>query len=231
MRNIFTFVLALIITSCSTEPKYNTRVSGLVKGLQKGTLYLQKIKDTTYTTLDSIVVNKEQEFQLGCDLAEPEVLYLTLSKNIDAERILFFSNLGTTTINTSLKRFTSDAEIVGGDQQTLLEQYNANLIRFKDRDLELLEIALNAQRLGKDSLLNATEIQREKNLKRQYLYTINFAINNGDSEVAPYIALADVYAAKIAFLDTINKSLSPKVSNSKYGLLLDQYIQKIKSEQ
>ncbi len=231
MRTIFTFILAVIVVACQTKPKHNTTVSGYIKGLQKGTLYLQKIQDTAYITLDSIVINKEQEFELGCDLKEPEVLYLTLSEAIDAERILFFSNsAGTTTINTTLKRFTSDAKIEGGKQQALLEEYNTNLVRFKDKELELLETSLNAQRLGKDSLLNSSENQREMNLKRQYLYTINFAVNNSNSEVAPYVALADVYAAKITFLDTIYNSLSPTIANSKYGRMLDQYIRDIKSD-
>lgn len=230
MRLVFTCILIIIAIGCGTEPKYNTMVTGHIKGLQKGTLYLQKIQDTTYATLDSIAINKEQEFQLGCNLKEPEVLYLSLAKGVNAERILFFSTSGITTINTSLKRFTSDAVIVGGDQHELLEEYNATLVRFKDKELELLETSLNAQRLKNDSLLQASENQREKNLKRQYLYSINFAINNNNSEVAPYVALADVYAAKPTLLDTIYNSLSPSIAKSKYGVMLGQYIQNIKAQ-
>ena len=120
--------------------------------------------------------------------------------------------------------------IVGGDQHELLEEYNATLVRFKDKELKLLETSLNAQRLKNDSLLQASENQREKNLKRQYLYSINFAINNSNSEVAPYVALADVYAAKPTLLDTIYNSLSPSIAKSKYGVMLGQYIQNIKAQ-
>ena len=58
---------------------------------------------------------------------------------------------------------------------------------------------------------------RDKNLKRQYLYTINFAINNNKSEIAPYIALTDISDAKFKYLDTIYNSLSQNIKASKYG--------------
>ena len=67
----------------------------------------------------------------------------------------------------------------------------------------------------------------DKNLKRQYLYSINFAINNNDSEVAPYIALSDVFDAKSSFLDSIYNSLTPRISESKYGVILKEYLEKI----
>lgn len=231
MRTVLTLLLAAITVGCSSKPEHNTSVTGFVKGLQKGTLYLQSVQDTAYVTLDSIIIDKEQNFELSCNLEEPEVLYLSLSKSNEAERISFFSSSKPTVINTTLKRFISDATIKGGVQQTLLEDYNKNIVRFKDKELELLETSLNAQRLGNDSLFDITENQRQMNVRRQYLYSINFAINNSNSEVAPYIALADIYDAKVTFLDTIYNSLSPAIAKSKYGVMLNDYIQDIQSEE
>jgi hypothetical protein len=54
-------------------------------------------------------------------------------------------------------------------------------------------------------------------IKRKYLYATNFAINNKDHEVAPYIALAEIYDINLKFLDTIQKSMTPKVAQSLYG--------------
>lgn len=231
MRTVLTILLAAITFGCSSKPKYNTTVTGFVKGLQKGTLYLQSVKDTAYVTLDSINIDKEQNFELGCNLEEPEVLYLSLSKINEAERISFFSSSKPTVINTTLKQFISDARIEGGVQQSVLAEYNTNIIRFKDKELELLETSLNAQRLGNDSLFIITEEQRQMNVRRKYLYSINFAVNNSNSEVAPYVALADIYDAKLNFLDTIYNSLSPTIAKSKYGIMLNDYIQDIRSEE
>ena len=65
-------------------------------------------------------------------------------------------------------------------------------------------------------------------IKRKYLYTTNFAVQNAKYEVAPFLALTELYDANIHLLDTINNSLSKKVKASKYGKQLDNYITKIK---
>jgi hypothetical protein len=68
------------------------------------------------------------------------------------------------------------------------------------------------------------ETEQNDILKRKYLYTTNFAVNNGDYEVAPYVALAEIYDINLKFLDTIQKSMSPKVAKSLYGKKLNDYI-------
>jgi hypothetical protein len=62
------------------------------------------------------------------------------------------------------------------------------------------------------------------------LYATNFAINNKNFEVAPYIALSEIYDINIKYLDTIQKSMSPKVAKSLYGKKLTEYIASIKNQ-
>ena len=152
MQKFYPLFLIIAMLSCKNAPVQNTTVNGVVKGLKKGTLYLQKVQDTAYITLDSILIKDEKKFQLTCNLEEPEMLYLGRSESLNAERIQFFAHIGKTTINTTLKRFKFDAKIDGGPQQEILEDYNANIKRFKNRDLELLEDLLNAQRINDTDL-------------------------------------------------------------------------------
>ena len=56
------------------------------------------------------------------------------------------------------------------------------------------------------------------------MYAANFALTNADHEVAPYIALTDIYDINIKFLDTIQKSMTPAVANSKYGKKFNEYL-------
>jgi len=230
MKQLFKFILLFSIISCHSNPKHNTLVSAEIKGLQKGTVYLQKFRDTVYITLDSLNIKGKETFQLGCQLEEPEVLYLSLSKAIDAERIQFFADAGTTTIDTNLKRFVFDAKIEGSKQQKLLETYRKNLERFKSLQLDLLEASINAQREGNEKEFEAIQRKMDNNLKRQYLYSINYAINNNDNEVSPYIALSDIFDAKSTFLDTIYNRLTPRIAASRYGILLKDYLEKIDSK-
>ena len=229
MKNSLYFVLAILITSCSQTLK-NTSVSGTIKGLQKGTLYLQQVVDSEFVTLDSLVMNSTTDFELGCDLEEAEMLFLSLSEDLNAKRISFFADKGLTKINTTLKRFKYDAQIEGGVQQELLETYYKNIGRFKDQKLELIEQQLNAQKDKKRELADELLNKIDNLTKRSYLYTINFALNNKDSEVAPFVAVSEIYDANIKYLDTINKILPPKIANSKYGMILEAYIKTRKSK-
>ena len=230
MNNRFYFLLVILITSCTQQSPKNTTVKGSIKGFQKGTLYLQSVKDGGFTTLDSLEMISTTDFVLSCDLEEAELLFLSLSKDVDAERISFFADTGLTTINTSLKRFKYDAKIEGSEQQKLLESYYKNMERFKDQKLELIEAQLNAQKDGLSARADSLQIQMDKLVQRSYLYSINFAVNNKESEVAPFVAVSEIYDANVKYLDTINKVLPPKIANSKYGIILEDYIKTVKSE-
>ena len=229
MKNSLYLSLALLIASCS-QPSKNMTVNGSIKGFQKGTLYLQHVNDGEFKTLDSLGITGTTNFELGCDLEEAELLLLSISEDIDAERISFFADKGVTTIHTSLKRFKYDAQIEGGTQQELLETYYENIERFKDQKLGLIELQLNAQKDGNLERADSLLLEMDKINRRSYLYTINFAMNNKDSEVAPFVAVSEIYDANVKYLDTIYKTLPPKIANSKYGIILEAYIETVKSE-
>ena len=229
MKNNIFLILILLATACS-QPSKTMTVNGSIKGFQKGTLYLQRVDDGRFITLDSLAMNSTTDFELGYDLEEAELLFLSFSEDINAERITFFADKGVTTIHTSLKRFKYDAQIEGGTQQQLLDTYYKNIGRFKDQRLEAMESQLNAEKEGNQDQADSLLAVMDNITKRSYLYTVNFAINNKDSEVAPFVAVSEIYDANVRFLDTINNVLPPKIANSKYGIILEAYIETLKSE-
>ena len=229
MKNNIFLILIFLATACS-QPSKTMTVNGSIQGFQKGTLYLQRVDDGRFITLDSLAMNSTTDFELGYDLEEAELLFLSFSEDINAERISFFADKGVTTINTSLKRFKYDAQIEGGIQQKLLDTYYKNIGRFKDQRLEAMESQLNAEKEGNQDQADSLLAVMDNITKRSYLYTFNFAINNKDSEVAPFVAVSEIYDANVKFLDTINNVLPPKIANSKYGIILEAYIETLKSE-
>jgi len=229
MNKTLLFVVIILLNACSQQTK-KMSVSGHIKGLQKGTLYLQHVQGNNYVTLDSLDMNSTTNFKLGCNLDEVEMLYLSLSEDINADRISFFGSNGNTNINTTLKRFKFDAQIDGGPQQELLESYYKNLSRFKNQRLEFIKEKINAQKDLNLDLADKIQLKIDNVLTRSYLYSINFSINNKQSEVAPYVAVAEVYDANVKYLDTINSVLPKNIADSKYGIILEDYIKKIKSE-
>ena len=219
---LFITLMILSVSSCKNDVEDTMFVKGEIKGLKKGTLYLQKQVDSLILSVDSLTVNGRNDFLLKDIIESPEIYFLTL-KDSD-KRITFFGEKDTIIINSVLDKFDIKAEIKGSNNQNILNGYNELKRRFNDKNLDLIKEELEAQKSGNLDSIILVEEKMKGLLKRRYLVTINYAINNADFEVAPYIALSEVYDANISMLDTINNSLSPDVKQSKYGIMLQEYI-------
>ena len=231
MKKLSLLVLTILIIACGSKEK-DLVVKTTIKGLKKGTVYLKKIQDTTLITVDSLVINGNSSFDLQSDIDSPEIYFLYLDKNsAEKDRITFFADKGVTEINTTLKNFVFDAKIKGSEQQKTLEEYQSMISKMNFRNLDLIKEQFEAQRNGDTVKLNTLKKETDNLLKRKYLYTVNFALNNKDSEVAPYLALTEIYNANVKYLDTISNSLTPKVKGSKYGKELDSFIESIKENE
>ena len=68
-------MLLFLIISCSNNDG-KMILTGHVKGLKKGTLFLQKIKDSSLVSIDSITINGSSDFSFIEPVLEPEIYYL-----------------------------------------------------------------------------------------------------------------------------------------------------------
>ncbi|MGS2762270.1 DUF4369 domain-containing protein [Sinomicrobium sp. M5D2P9] len=218
----------LLFFSCDRNENV-MHLTGQVKGLKKGKIYLQKIQDSTLVTLDSLIIDGDSNFDFTTEIEEPEVFYLSVNRHNSINKdtsLLFFGEKGEINIQTSWDYFSAEARIEGSETHKKLEEYEKMMRRFRQKNLELVAAQLRA---GNDSIQRDSLAKlANKNTTRSYLYTLNFALGNRDSYVAPYIALADAPNARLKYLDTINNSLSSEVAASKYGKALNEYVQEIK---
>ncbi len=229
---LFSLLLALSIVACGDTISENTMiVTGKVKGLKKGTLFLQHIPDSTLVTLDSLQVKGDGSFSFKTELESPEIFYLYLDKkdaNDINDRITFFGEPGTITINTAWNTFDTNAKIEGSKTQKKLEEYQKTMSRFNFKNLELMQTAANRQTALDSVQMDSMQQLSNKNVQRGYAFALNFALNNKDSYIAPYIALTEVSDANVIYLDSIYNSLTPEVADSKYGSKLGEYLTEIK---
>ncbi len=233
MRSSLVIILIFAFTIACSNKENTMNVSGQVEGLKKGILYLQRINDTLLTTIDSVVIDGKNDFSFSLELESPEVFYLFLNKNDGNDindRITFFGEVGDIIINTRRDAFESRAEISGSKSHEKFSEYKAMISNFNAQNLEYAQADFQARRDSSATKIDSIEKLINKNIVGRYLYTLNFALTNKDSHVAPYLALSEVFDARIKYLDTINNSLTPEVANSKYGLALQAYIEKIKRE-
>lgn len=231
-------LLAIFILACQPEQKKvtgnNMVVTGSVEGLRKGTLYLQKIEDTKLVNIDSTLVNGTPNFEFKTPLETPEVFYLYLDKEDGDslnDRILFFGEKGTIEINTLLKTFESSAEIIGSKNQELLQEHIAFKRKFNDKNLELLKEFYQAQSEGKKEKADSLEQKLDNLIRRRYLYTINFAAQHTDQNIAPYLALTEVFDANLSLLDSIAVKMTSEVRGSKYGKEFIEFLDQRRSSE
>ena len=231
MRNILTLaLLVLILTSCQKET-HDFTLKGHIKGLKKGVVYLERQQDSSMVVLDSLEINGNSEFELHSDLAEPEVLFLRLDKNdTDEGVIVFFADKGITEITSDIKNFNFLSKIKGSKQQVVLDEYLLMMSKFNNKNLDMIKENFEAQIANDSTKVNTFEKDYNSLLKRKYLYTINFAVNNKDSEVAPYLALSEIPNTSVKFLETIYEALDENIKASMYGKELKDKIDRTKTE-
>lgn len=234
-KSIIALFSILLLVSCTDKKSTKSFVlTGNIKGLKSGTVYIQRIKDTILVAIDTIKIDGDSHFTSEFDLQSPEMLYLFLDRGVTNSvdnNIPFFAEKGKMTIETSLDFFTADVKITGSKNQELYEEYKKVVSRYVDQDLTLFEKRFKALKANNTEEVNKIEEEQKGVLKRKYLYSTNFAVNHGDYEVAPYVALAEIYDINLKYMDTIQKSMTPKVSKSLYGKKLINFIAARKKEE
>lgn len=239
MKKAFAIVLGLaILAACEKkeELKGNLLLTGDIKGLKKGTLYIQKLEDTSLVVMDSIAIDGNSHFQSDLTLDSPQMLYLFLDRGVTTSidnSLMIFAEPGAININTTLETFFADAQVNGSKNHDLYEEFRKVNSRFTGQELEITQQRLNAYKDKKFFDEEASKKKLDAIMRKKYLYAVNFAINHRDREIAPFIAVSEIADVNLKFLDTIHKSLTPEVAKSKYGQLLVKLIneRKIVEEQ
>ena len=228
------FAVALLL-SCNEEKLTNAvEISGNIKGLKKGKLYIQKVQDSTLIILDSIVLNGDSNFKTTVKLDEPEMLYLFVDRGVTNSidnNLLFFAEPGKMTINTELELFLAKSKITGSKNQELYEEYKDIISKFNGQQLDMVKDELLALK-GK-KVISADDNQKKQDalLRRKYFYSANFALTHADYEIAPYIVLTDIYDMNLKFLNQIDQKMTPKIKSSKYGKKMTEFLQERKADE
>jgi hypothetical protein len=224
------FLITLLV-SCSS-PKKDMQVTVEVKNLKKGTFYLERVQDSVLVAVDSIFLGREEAVVLQADLDHPELFYILLDRNqtndID-NRIPFFGHAGEISIQTTLDDYVTKAEVSGSPTQEIYNAYLRVIRQFNNEELDLLAAYIQAQISQNADSLTLVKQQTASLSKRKILFTVNFAVNNANSVVAPYLALSELPKVSKSFLDTIAASMSDDVANSRYGMFLTDFLSELEN--
>jgi len=234
-KTILAFLSLALVAACNKkeESDTNLHITGNIKGLKEGTLYIQRFLDSALVAVDTIHIDGNSAFESNLKLESPEMLYLSMDRGVTNSldnNILLFAEPGNINIETNLDNFLSAAKITGSKNHELYEEFKKIMARFNDENLEIIEKKFKAIRYNNPKAIDSLNQRQDLNTKKKYLFATNYALNHKDYEIAPYIALSDIYDINIKYLDTIQKSMSPKVAQSLYGKKLTDYVKAIKNQ-
>ncbi len=224
---LFVLLVGITVLSCEKSTENTMTVSGNIKGLKKGTLYLQQFKDSTLAVLDSLEIKGNGAFSFSTKLDEPEIFYLYLKKednNDINDRITFFGESGNIVINTAWNTFDTNVEISGSQSHEKLLQFYDMASKFNIKELTLAQEASTLESQGDTIAMDSIQRLIDQNTVSRFRYALNFGLNNGDSYVTPYIMMTEVREANPKYLDSIYKGLTPEVASSKYGKEFKEFL-------
>lgn len=236
MKRLLLALMALVLlTACNNNDHgdANLHITGNIKGLKQGKLYIQRVVDTALVAIDTIVINGKSSFESHLKIDSPEMLYLFLDRgqtNSIDNSLPFFAEPGNMKIETSNDEFFYRAKVTGSKNQKLYEDFQQMKARFTNDNLALVEKNLEATKNSNVKQLDSIAAKADQLIRRRYLFTANFALNNAKSEIGPYIALSEIADVNIKYLDTIQKSMSPEVAKSLYGKMLTKYVAERKKQ-
>ena len=115
--------------------------------------------------------------------------------------------------------------VKGKKNRELMKEFQNNEKKYNQK-IDFLESQIELSRNNYyTNRADSLEKELDNFIFRFYIYTSNFALNNCENEIAPYLALTKISDIKISILDSIALKLSPKVRKSKYGKLFLDFLE------
>jgi hypothetical protein len=221
------------MSSCSNSNSNNFSVSGTVDGIKVGKIYLQRLQDSILIDVDSALFDGNSNYTLMTDLDQTEIMYLHLDVKDGTElndRLLFFAEDTTMTINSSWDKFVKDAVISGSKNQDIYTVYKKNSDRLNKVYTDLAKRSMSlTDETRTVAISDSINTAYDKYLRKKVLYAINYAQLHKEKEVSPYILVSEASEANPILLDSVYQKMPKKIQTTVYGKQLSELIKSYKS--
>jgi hypothetical protein len=222
MKRYIKYLLLLFFFNCTNNVNKNISISGSIKGLRKGKLYLQKyVDDSILVNIDSLKIDGVENFEFSDSLGQAQFYFLALEKDetdTTIQKIPFFAEKGKIEINTRLNTYLSSAKVEGSENQILWDEYLMIMRKFNNQNIELVKDYL--EKKGEfDSKKRDKIFEKKNNLisRKKILFSLNFAMNNSDKEISAYIGLYELNNISKKYIDSLYSKLNTNIKKSFYG--------------
>lgn len=181
----------------------------------------------------------------GIRMGEPPGSVRSLATQIREVNILKFAKAtkygsqgaaGVIEINTVLGskntgNYKRSFEVKGKRNIELMKEFNIYEERFMSERNKLEDKRNILVELNEFERADSIQKLLDALLFKSYLFTANFAINNSDQEIAPYLVVKKIPDARIEILESIEKELPDKVKKTRYGKLFQKLLKQRKASE
>jgi peroxiredoxin len=213
MKNlIIAFLACVVLASCNGKKESQYVVSGTLKGVDTGLVYLQKMDSLNWVNVDSAVIRRG-EFEFRGAVVVPEKFKVVI-KNQHYAFPFFLENSDITLVIHADS--TGKIEVTGSSTQDLFNQFVAKSDSMQEK-MKVLDLEYSKADSIKDTAsiktIEAKFDAMDKDIKDMIF---NFAKSHGNSVISPYIILQNSYRYELPELEAISSAFDTSIHASLY---------------
>lgn len=205
---IFVIMTALLITSCSTEPRY--KITGNIEGADSTTFLLQKREAGRIVTIDSAFAVKGSFKMQGGSIDYPEMVLLTAKES--RIRTTFYLENSEISITGSLDSLEY-IRVTGSKTQDEFKAYNDAGNALSERYDMLYSDYQSASQRGDTASMSKLEKDAEALQKELVEIEKDFLRNNPSSFVAPTVLAGLSYELEPSEIESFINAMDTAVAN------------------
>lgn len=229
MNKLSLLLLTAIITffgfACQQESKNNFTLTATIVGGGDTMAYLQQRRGGEWIKSDSAnLVADLVVFEGNLDL--PEFYYVTL-KGVRGY-IPVFLDQGEISLKTNINNL-KDVVVEGSEIHTAYSDFMTSLASFDEKKAELGQEYQKARTEDDEETMARVEQEYEGMEKQKSQSMLDYAKNNKESVVSPFIIMSNSYMFDLDDLDEVTSGFSDKINNSYYVEFLKERVNTLKS--
>jgi peroxiredoxin len=213
MKNILVILMGcIILASCGGRKEGGYLVSGTVKGVDTGLVYLQKMDSTGWKNIDSVNL-KKGEFEFKGSVIVPEK-YKIIIKGEHFAFPFFIENADIKVVIHADS--TGKIDVTGSATQDLYNQYVGKSDSIQAKMHELDNAYTKADSLNDTIQIKKLEAQFDQMDKDIKYMILSFAKDHSKSVVGPFLIIQNSYRFELPELETAVSGMDSSLNASNY---------------
>ena len=227
-KSILHLFFLLLIISCKKENNNTAELHIKIQGLKNGEIILLRQKEASFSKIKTITIDGQNEVHTSIKLNGPEMLFLALNRKGSLSKdslVGFFAEPTQMTLTSDLELFSNNLKVSGSKNQEAYYDYQSNIKKFGNQELDLIKQLIEQPEKTNEiqNRIDATKIKKQ-------LYSINFAFNQRDLAIAPFLALHHFENSNPEIIDSLYSVMGTEARNSIYGKQLFRTIKSKKGQ-